>query len=659
MATAEGDLVWMPGTERRAGSRMTDFQTWLRGRTGETFATYDELWRWSVDDLEGFWAAAWDYFEILASRGYDQVLSSRELLDARWFPGARLNFAEQLLRHDDDRPAIIGIAEDGTRSERSWSQLRTEVAAVAATLRELGVQPGDRVVGYVPNVPEATVAFLATVSLGAVWSSCSPDFGTPSVVDRFQQIEPTVLFATDGYRYNGKRFDRTAVLEELRASLPTLQHTVLIPTLGDAQPPADTLPWSHCLRTDAELIFEQVPADHPLWVLYSSGTTGIPKAIVHGHGGITAMLNVSLGLHFDIGADDTFFWFTTTGWVMWNLVVSSLMLGATAVQYDGAPGYPHTGRLFEIAAETGATFAGTSAAYLTACAKADLRPGRDHDLSALRSVGFTGSPLAPQLYDWVHRTIDPELWFVSVSGGTDVCGAFVGGNPQLPVHAGELQCRCLGVDVQAFDDDGVPLVGEVGELVVTAPLPSMPIYLWGDEDGSRYRDSYFDVYPGVWRHGDWIKITPRGSAVIYGRSDSTINRQGVRMGSAEIYRVVEDLPEIVDSLVIDLTYGDRPAALPLFVVLADGAQLDDDLRGRIRARVRTEASPRHVPDPIIEVADVPRTLSNKKLEVPVRKILLGMDPEGVVNRDATANPAALDTFLELATTRFAAEDAAT
>lgn len=652
-AVREGQLLWEPPEDVEQSCAIARFQRWLQPRVGQSFAGYNDLWRWSVDNVEEFWSAIWEYFDVRASTPYERVLSSREMPGARWFDGASLNYAEHVLAHDGARPAIIAVTEDGDRRDITWGELRTQVAAVAATLRELGVARGDRVVGYIPNIPEATIAFLACASLGAIWSSCSPDFGVRSVVDRFRQIHPKVLFAVDGYRYNGRPFDRVDVVDALRGSLPSLTHTVMVPYLEpDRSIPQGLVPWEQCLQQSEPLTFEQVPFDHPLWILYTSGTTGMPKGIVHGHGGIVVDLLCSMGLHFDLGEQDTFFWFTTTGWVMWNIVVSGLMLGATVVQYDGAPGFPHIGRLWEVAAETKTSFLGMSAGYITACEKEGLVPGQSYDLTALRAAGFTGSPLAPQLYDWVYRAVDPSLWFTSVSGGTDVCGPFLGGNPQLPVHAGELQCRVLGVNVQAFDGDGNPVIGEVGELVVTDPLPSMPIYLWGDEDGSRYHEGYFDMYPGVWRHGDWLRITERGSAVIYGRSDSTINRMGVRMGSAEIYRAVEDLPEIIDSLIVDLTYVDRESQLPLFVVLKEDGKLDDDLRRRITEQVRSQTSPRHVPDPIIEVREVPKTLNNKKLEVPVRKIMLGMNPEEVVNRDSVSNPEALDAFIELAKTRF-------
>ncbi|MGH3501051.1 MAG: acetoacetate--CoA ligase [Nocardioidaceae bacterium] len=652
----EGRVLWEPSEERKRSANLARYERWLGEHLGRGFRDYNELWQWSVDNPEAFWSSIWDYYRVRASKPYERVLAERRMPGARWFAGAELNYAEHVLRHRGDKPALIAVGEDGRRTDISWQQLRDQVAGIARTLRSLGVGRGDRVAGYLPNTAEAAVAFLACATIGAVWSTCSPDFGARSVVDRFRQIEPKVLFAADGYRYAGRRYERTGMIEELRAALPSVEHTVFVPTLDPrAAAPAGTLAWERCLEPSEapELEFEQVPFDHPLWVLYSSGTTGMPKGIVHSHGGILIDMLCSLALHFDLDEDDTFLWYTTTGWVMWNILVSTLLLGCTAVLYNGSPGYPRTGRLWEVAADTGTTFLGTSAGYIAACVKDEVEPARGRDLGCLRSVSFTGSPLAPQHYAWIYEHVDPGVWFSSVSGGTDICGPFVGGNPTLPVRAGEIQCRCLGVNVHAFDELGRSVTDEVGELVVTEPMPSMPLFLWGDSDGSRYHESYFDTYPGKWRHGDWIKITSEGGAVIYGRSDSTINRMGVRLGSAEIYRAVEDLPEVVDSLVVDLTYRDRPSTLPLFVVLRDDVHLDDALRRRIKDQIRAQTSPRHVPDDIITVSDVPKTLNNKKLEVPVRKILLGVPAEKAVNRDSMSNPRALDSFLEMARTRFA------
>jgi acetoacetyl-CoA synthetase len=574
---------------------------------------------------------------------------------ASWFAGAELNFAEHALRHADDgsprRPAIIARSEARAPFEVSWGDLRGQVAAIAAWLRRHGVRRGDRVAAYLPNIPEAVAACLAATSLGATWSSCSPDFGARSVLDRLQQIEPTVLLAIDGYRYGGRDFDRLPVVRQLQASLPTLRRTALLPYLDPAVRPAALErcdPWPQPSPDDGALTFEQVPADHPLWVLYTSGTTGMPKGIVHGHGGALLTLLAHEGMHYDLGPDDRFFWFSTTGWVMWNALLASLLHGSTIVTFDGSPGHPTVDRLWELAEETGITVFGTSAAYLASCVKGGLDPGRDHALPRLRAVSYTGSPLAPEHFGWAIESLGPRVWFSGISGGTDIAAPWVGGLPTLPVRAGEMQCRCLGAAVQAFDAEGRAVVGEVGELVVTEPLPSMPLHLWNDPDGRREHESYFAEYPGVWRHGDWIKLTPEGACVIYGRSDSTINRMGVRMGSAEIYRVVEDLPEVIDSLVVDLTGMGQGDTLALFVVLREGTGLDADVEGRLRSAIRDQLSPRHVPDRILPIAEVPRTLSGKKLEVPVRRLLLGEAAEHVVNRDAMSNPDTLEPILAAA-----------
>ena len=494
-----------------------------------------------------------------------------------------------------------------------------------------------------PNTPEALIALLATSSLGAIWSSCSPDFGAGSVVDRFSQIEPKVLIAVDGYRYGGKDFDRMEVVSRIQDEIDSLEKTVLIPYLNE-QPDVsgikDAVFWDNLLadHEDAELEFEQVPFDHPLWVLYSSGTTRLPKALVHGHGGVLLEHLKKMGLHMDVREGDPFFWFTTTGWMMWNVVASSLLVGGTALLYDGSPGSPDMNALWEFAEKTGMSCFGTSASYLTGCMNAGIEPGKDYDLSSLRSIGSTGSPLPPEGFAWVYEHVKEDVWLFSTSGGTDLCTAFVGGCPLLPVRTGELQCRSLGASVHAFDDEGMPLMNEVGELVITEPMPSMPVFLWGDEGGERYRESYFDVYPGVWRHGDWIKITDQGSAVIYGRSDSTINRGGVRMGTAEIYRAVQTVPQVRDSLVVDVPKEDDGSVMPLFVVLEEGEELDDDLKKEISKSVRENCSPRHVPDEVYEIDEIPQTLNGKKLEVPVKKILSGKPADEAVSKDSLSNP---------------------
>jgi acetoacetyl-CoA synthetase len=567
--------------------------------------------------------------------GYDRVLASSQMPGAEWFPGARVNYAEHLFRgKDEDSVAIVHASELRELGEWTWGELRRQTAEMAARLRALGVERGDRVAAYMPNIPEAVAAFLATASIGAVWSSCSPDFGARSVIDRFAQIEPTVLLAVDGYRYNGRDFDRSETVEQIHGEVGGT-----LVTLGYL----DGTGWPD--DHDSELTFEAVPFDHPLWVLYSSGTTGLPKAIVQGQGGILLEHLKKLHLHVDARPGDRVFWFTTTGWMMWNFLVSGLLTEAAIVLYDGSPGHPDMGVLWDLADRAGITTFGTSAAYIAACMKAEVEPAAGRDLGRLRAVGSTGSPLSPEGFRWIYDHVGNDTWLFSTSGGTDLCTAFVGGVPTLPVYEGELQARALGASVESWDPEGRPLTNEVGELVITKPMPSMPLYLWNDADGERYRESYFDTYPGIWRHGDWIEITDRGTAIISGRSDSTINRGGVRMGTAEIYRAVLALDEVTDALVVDV------GTMPLFVVLREGTELDDDLVARIRRRVREDCSPRHVPDEVVAVQEVPRTLSGKVLELPVKKILMGTPPEQAASRDSLANPAALDFFVSWAESR--------
>ncbi len=666
----EGTLLWEPSEQLKENANITRFMEWLRNEKGLTFESYNDLWEWSVSDLDEFWESVWDFCGVQAVRPYERVLGERGMPGAEWFPGAELNYAEHIFRKArPEETAIFHQSELRPLGEVSWQELEDRVAALAEALRSYGVERGDRVVAYMPNIPEAVIAFLACASIGAVWSSCSPDFGASSVVDRFRQIEPRVLFAVDGYRYGGKDHDRLETVAELQREIPSLERTVVLPYL-DTEPDtgelANVVMWDGILalgenlREDHEVdefsdedfeepgvSFEPVPFDHPLWVLYSSGTTGLPKAIVQGHGGILIEHLKKTYLHMDLKEGDRFFWFTTTGWMMWNMVVSGLLSGSAILLYDGSPGHPDMDVMWKFAEETGMTHFGTSAAYLTGCMKAGVEPGRDHDLSALRAIGSTGSPLPPEGFDWVYEHVKNDLWLFSTSGGTDLCTAFVGGVPLLPVRSGELQCRALGANVQAYDEDGNALIDDVGELVVTDPMPSMPLYFWNDPDGERYRESYFDMYPGVWRHGDWIKIKPNGAAVIYGRSDSTINRGGVRMGTAEIYSAVEAVEEVADSLVVDLSQPDGEASMPLFVVLAEGIELDEDLVGRIKSSIKENASPRHVPSEVIAVPDVPRTLNGKKLEVPIKKILSGTDPEKAASRDSMGNPASLDFFVEM------------
>jgi acetoacetyl-CoA synthetase len=664
-AAATPPILWEPSEELKAGSALTAYMEWLRGERDVAVETYDELWRWSVDELEDFWASIWDYFDVQASEPYDSVLASRAMPGAEWFPGARLSYAEHIFRdREDAEVAIRHASELRDLSELTWGQLRSLTARIAGGLRELGVGPGDRVVAYLPNIPEAMAAFFACASIGAVWSSCSPDFGVSSVVDRFAQIEPKVLFAVDGYRYNGRDFDRLDTVAALEREIPSLEHTVVVPYL-DSEPDLGRLakgtlfPDLLARGDGVPLEFAQLPFDHPLWVLYSSGTTGLPKAIVQSQGGILLEHLKKLNLHLDARDGDRVFWFSTTGWMMWNFLAGVLLTPASIVLYDGSPGHPDLGVLWDLAERAGVTCFGTSAAYIASCMKDGVQPSEGRDLGALRSVGSTGSPLSPEGFQWVYDHVGEDTWLFSTSGGTDVCTAFVGGCVLLPVYLGELQARSLGADLHAFDEDGRAVVGEVGELVITQPMPSMPIFFWNDPDGERLHDSYFAMYPGVWRHGDWIEVTDRGTAVIYGRSDSTINRGGIRMGTSEIYRAVLEVEQIVDALVVDVPASQSAAAraagigeddswMPLFVVLRDGAVLDDDLTREIARHVRAECSPRHVPSNVYAIAEVPRTLSGKVLEVPVKRILMGTPPEQAASRDSLQNPAALDWFVALA-----------
>jgi len=624
-----GKLLWEPGRERIERAKLTAF-----ARHVGVDGPYEELWRWSVEDVARFWDAVWSWFAVEAERPYERVLASAEMPGAEWFPGAELSYARHVFRgKDDDAVAIRHASELRELGEWTWGDLRRETARIAAGLRALGVERGDRVAAYMPNIPETIAAFLATASIGAIWSSAAPEFGARSVVDRFQQIEPKVLLAIDGYRYGGKDFDRidqvAGIAEAIGAKVVRFGYL-------------DGTGWDEALLpySPAPLLeFASLPFDHPLWILYSSGTTGLPKAIVHSQGGILLEHLKKMHLHLDAQEGDRVFWFTTTGWMMWNFLVGVLLTEASIVLYDGNPAGEV---LWDLAAGTGMTCFGTSAAYIAACMKDGVEPaGGGRDLSALRSVGSTGSPLSPEGFAWVYDKLGSDTWLFSTSGGTDVCTAFVGGVPTLPVYEGELQARSLGAAVESWSEDGEPLVGAVGELVITKPMPSMPVFFWNDPDGSRLRESYFSMYPGIWRHGDWIEITERGTAIIYGRSDSTINRGGVRMGTSEIYRAVLADDDVVDAVVVDVN-----GWMPLFVVLREGAELDDELVARIRGRIRDYCSPRHVPNEVHRIAEVPRTLSGKVLEVPVKKILQGTPPEQAASRDSLANPAALDWFVE-------------
>jgi acetoacetyl-CoA synthetase len=638
----EGARLWTPSPGLVSSCQLSRYRSFLERERGLVVADYDELHAFSVREPGEFWQTIWDFFGVVAHSPAPLALTG-SMPDAHWFPGARLNYAEHALRRQDQHPALIFRSESGDREVISYAQLRQLVARARAGFRRLGVGPGDRVAAILPNRPEAVVAFLACASLGAIWSSCSPEFGAESVLDRFRQIEPKVLLVVDGYDYGGKRFERGPEFARVSAALPSLQASVVLGSMN-----AGTLSWDELLRDHEPLEFESVPFEHPLWILYSSGTTGLPKAIVHGHGGILLEHLKALGLHSNLGENDRFMWFTTTGWMMWNYLVSGLLLGSTLILYDGSPAFPGLYSLWKLAEEEQVTYFGTSAPYLLTCKKAGIAPNSRHQLECIRSIGTTGAPLPADGFAWVYENVHADLLLGSVSGGTDVCTAFVLSCPWLPVHAGEIQCAGLGAKVEAYDETGRAIEGEVGELVLSAPLPSMPIYFWNDPGDQRRLDSYFSTYPGVWRHGDWIKKTPRGGFVIYGRSDSTLNRGGVRMGTSEFYRVVEALPEVLDSLVVDTATLDDPnGKLWLFVVLRQGNAVDSAFTARVRDVIRRELSPRHVPDRIRAVASIPKTLNGKKLEVPVKKILLGGDPALAASPGTLLDASALEPFIEL------------
>jgi acetoacetyl-CoA synthetase len=654
------------------------YQDWLRAQRGLSFDSYDALWRWSVTELDAFWQSIWDYARIESPTPHTAVLAERRMPGARWFPGAQVNYAREVLRHVDaahaaGMPAIVSDNERGEVREMSWPEMRRQVASVALTLKSLGVQRGDRVAAYMPNVPETMVAFLACSSIGAVWSVCAPDMGTAAVADRFRQIEPKLLIAVDGVHYGGKPLDRSAVLQELRGQLPSVRKLLLVKSPYAVQAVRHDVEWAHATdRYDDKVAAfepEWLPFDHPIWIVYSSGTTGLPKPIVHGQGGIILTMH-ACGLHNDVGPSygannfgERYHWYSSTGWVMWNSQLSGMAFGATICIYDGNPAgskdKPDWGVLWRFVARHKVTFFGAGAAYFTNCMKAGLVAKDCGDLSRVRALGSTGSPLPEEVQRWGSRQIldagSRDVWWCNISGGTDFCGAFVGGNRDLPEVPGQMQCRELGHSVEAWNENGQAVIGEVGELVCTQPIPSMPLYFWGDEGNARYLSSYFDTYPGVWRHGDWIRIGTDGGCVIYGRSDATINRQGLRMGTSEIYSAVEGLAEVLDSMVVDLEYLGRDSYMPLFVVLRPGVALDDAMRARLSNAIKTSLSPRFVPNDIFQVAEIPRTLSGKKQELPIKKLLLGQPIEKVVNREAMANPGSLDWYVAFAARRAGAQ----
>lgn len=647
---AQQEALWTPSQSDLASANITRFSEHVQSTRGVPITDYQSLWRWSVDHLSDFWEAIWEFFDLDTVSSYDNVLGSQEMPGAEWFPGAHVNFADYVLAQgDDDEIAIVGMDESGSGHHVSRRQLRQDVAALAATLRRLGVQRGDVVVGYVPNIPEAVVAFLATASVGATWSSVGQDYAPSAVVDRFAQLDPVLLVTAEGYRFNGKSHDRTDAVKQVRSGLTTLTNVIVVERAETSTHIADWVSWQEAIREPATDQPEQVPFSHPLWVLFSSGTTGIPKGLVHSHGGILLETLKQMSLHWNLKANDRLFWYTSPSWVMWNLQVSTLALGGSIVCYDGSPTYPDVAAMWKLVADCEVTYFGTSPGYLQACEAAGVTPS-DYDLPSLRAMGSTGSPLPPHSHRWAKKSVGPiPLW--SISGGTDIAGAFLGGAPTVPVWAGELSARCLGVAVDAWNEQGESVVDEVGELVIRKPMPSMPISFWNDDDQSRYRDAYFSVFPQAWRQGDWITITSRGSVVIHGRSDSTLNRNGVRMGSADIYAAVETISEVAESLVIGAEQPDGSYWMPLFVVPREGFSLDEDLVKRINAAIRETASPRHVPDEVIEVSGIPHSKSGKKLEVPVKRLLQGAPLEKVANLDTVDDPAHLLQFEQIATRR--------
>ncbi|WP_106495170.1 acetoacetate--CoA ligase [Lentibacillus sp. Marseille-P4043] len=650
----EGTLLWEPNEERKEASNIYAYMQWLKQHKNLDFADYHSLWKWSVEELELFWESIWEYFDIQSEKPFEAVLTSHNMPGTKWFPGATINYTEHVFRNFiDNKPAIIHSSEIRATSEITWNELYQETAALQQTLIKIGVQKGDRVVAYVSNVYESVVAFLATASLGAIWSSASPEFGTQSVIDRFKQIEPKVMITVDGYRFGGKDFDRLAVVENIQAELPTLEATIVIPYLNKnpncSQLKNVTL-WDKA-TTNSEplnLTYEHVPFNDPLWVLFSSGTTGKPKPIVQSQGGILLEHLKALTLHVDLSENDRFFWFTTTGWMMWNFLVGGLLTGSTIILYDGNPGYPDKNMLWKFAEQTKMTVFGTSASFITGCMKDEVTPGEDFDLSHLKNISSTGSPLPPEGFQWCYDNIKEDLLIASSSGGTDVCTAFILGAPILPVYAGELQCRGLGAKIESFNDQAKARIEEVGELVLTEPFPSMPIYFWNDRDGSRLHDSYFDEFPGIWRHGDYLKVTDRHTCVIYGRSDATINRGGVRIGTSEIYRAVDQVKQVADSLIVDIPDHNGNSFVPLFVLLKDKIELTEEIKQSIKKQIKEQCSPRHVPTAVYQVPDIPKTLNGKKLEIPIKKILMGKPVDDVVNKGSLANPKSLDYFMRFA-----------
>ncbi|SEI89723.1 acetoacetyl-CoA synthetase [Dyadobacter sp. SG02] len=646
--SAEAQPLWKPGRTLLEQSNLKKYMDWLFVKKGLYFRSYHDLWEWSVTDLEDFWESLWNYFNIKSHDLYLEVLQKplNGLIGTRWFTRSKLNYTEHIFRNKTkERPAIIFQSEKSELVEISWETLEMQVAAVSTWLKQRGVKPGDRVAAVLPNIPEAVVAFLAANAVGAVWSSCSPDFGKPAITERFSQIEPKVLFTVDGYVYNGKTYDITSFASELSAALPSVKDTVLINNIFSESRPDRFTAWDDILHFENFGIdFEPVPFDHPIWILYSSGTTAKPKAITHSVGGCLIEHLKALALHQNVKPGDRYFWYSTTGWMMWNYALSSLLCGGTLVMYDGAPAYPSSQVLWTLAERAKITHFGSGAAFFIASMKSGVSITSER-LNHLETIGSTGSPLPPEAFEWIYKHVKKDVWLISLSGGTDVCSAFVGGCPILPVYAGEIQCRMLGARIEAFDEHGKPVLNELGEMVITQPMPSMPIYFWNDEYDEKYISSYFEMYPHVWRHGDWIKITDRKSVIIYGRSDATLNRGGVRIGTAEIYRAVESIPEVKDSLAVYLEKSNGEGTISLFVVLAKNKELSEDLKKQIRDTLRTQYSPRHVPDTIEQVSDIPYTINGKKMEAPMKRILMGQDPAKCINIDTMRNPESLKAFI--------------
>lgn len=645
-------VLWSPSQDFRDSSNLSHFAKWLETEKKLKFSSYAELWDWSVNDIELFWQCISEYFNVIFQSNPHEIVSKDFMPETRWFSGATLNYAEHIFRMKNPGEAIIFKKENGETQFITWKELENKTAAFAAFLRSKGVKSGDRVVGFLPNIPEATIAFLATCSIGAVWSSCSPDFGSGSVIDRFQQISPKVLIAVDGYQYNGKEFNKRAIVDEIRSVLTDLEVFVEINYLNTEPENDGRIQWKDTIKgIHAELSFEPVPFAHPIWVLYSSGTTGKPKAITHSQGGVLLEHLKYVTFHNDVKPGERYFWFTTTGWMMWNFVQATLLAGATIVLYDGSPAYPGMDALWKLAEEFKIAHFGTSAPFIIASMKSGIGPASSFQLSALRSISSTGSPLPPEGFDWIYDHVKSDVWLISMSGGTDVCSAFVGGNPWEPVCEGEIQCRALGCDMHAYDDAGQEVINEVGEMVVVKPMPSMPVYFWNDPDKEKYRESYFEMFPNIWRHGDWLEITERNTLIIKGRSDATLNRHGVRIGTAEIYQSVDKVPEILDSLVVNIEMTNGNHFMPLFVMMADHQELTEAIKMKIAQMLKMDYSPRHIPDEMVVVNEIPYTISGKKMEAPVKKILMGKSIQSAANLGAMRNPDSLLFFQSFYQTR--------